>query len=42
MAWRISQQNDCVSNCTLKFLKHSERVGVRFGEEKYAPSAFLN
>ncbi|WFC97501.1 protein transporter tim9 [Malassezia yamatoensis] len=29
-----SKEQTCVANCTQKFLKHSERVGARFGEEK--------
>ena len=29
-----SKEHTCVANCTQKFLKHSERVGARFGEEK--------
>ncbi|PWN52142.1 putative TIM9-translocase of the mitochondrial inner membrane [Violaceomyces palustris] len=28
-----TKEDTCVSNCTLKFLKHSERVGARFSEE---------
>lgn len=32
LAFRL--QDTCVNNCTQKFLKHSERVGARFGEEK--------
>ncbi|PWY98418.1 putative TIM9-translocase of the mitochondrial inner membrane [Testicularia cyperi] len=28
-----SKEDTCVTNCTQKFLKHSERVGARFGEE---------
>ncbi|SYW80151.1 uncharacterized protein UBRO2_03419 [Ustilago bromivora] len=28
-----SKEDTCVSNCIQKFLKHSERVGARFGEE---------
>ncbi|TFK28041.1 chaperone [Coprinopsis marcescibilis] len=27
-----SKEDQCVFNCTEKFLKHSERVGARFGE----------
>ena len=27
-----SSQEQCVMNCTDKFLKHSERVGARFAE----------
>lgn len=30
-----SKETQCVSYCTQKFLKHSERVGARFAEEKY-------
>lgn len=30
-----SKEQACIANCTQKFLKHSERVGARFGEEKY-------
>lgn len=29
-----SKENTCVNNCVHKFLKHSERVGARFGDEK--------
>lgn len=29
-----TKEDACVSNCIQKFLKHSERVGARFGEEK--------
>lgn len=29
----ISPQEQCVLNCTDKFLKHSERVGARFAEQ---------
>ena len=28
-----SKESECVSHCTQKFLKHSERVGARFAEE---------
>ncbi|KAN0060365.1 protein transporter tim9 [Thecaphora frezii] len=28
-----TKEETCVTNCTLKFLKHSERVGARFTEE---------
>ncbi|KAL4399324.1 protein transporter tim9 [Malassezia pachydermatis] len=28
-----SKETQCVSYCTQKFLKHSERVGARFAEE---------
>ncbi|WFD39953.1 protein transporter tim9 [Malassezia japonica] len=28
-----SKEQACIANCTQKFLKHSERVGARFGEE---------
>ncbi|GBE84899.1 Mitochondrial import inner membrane translocase subunit TIM9 [Sparassis crispa] len=27
-----SKEEQCVNNCTDKFLKHSERVGARFAE----------
>jgi len=30
-----SKETTCVTNCTQKFLKHSERIGARFAEEKY-------
>ena len=30
-----SKEQACIANCTQKFLKHSERVGARFSEEKY-------
>ena len=29
----IASQEQCVMNCTDKFLKHSERVGARFAEQ---------
>lgn len=29
-----SKEDTCVANCAQKYLKHSERVGARFGEEK--------
>lgn len=28
-----TKETECVSHCTQKFLKHSERVGARFSEE---------
>ncbi|KAI9208129.1 Tim10/DDP family zinc finger-domain-containing protein [Polychytrium aggregatum] len=27
-----SKEQSCLSKCTEKFMKHSERVGLRFGE----------
>ncbi|KAF8636016.1 hypothetical protein AX15_000176 [Amanita polypyramis BW_CC] len=27
-----SKEDQCITNCTEKFLKHSERVGARFAE----------
>ncbi|PKI83680.1 protein transporter tim9 [Malassezia vespertilionis] len=28
-----AKETTCISNCTQKFLKHSERIGARFSEE---------
>ncbi|PWN21491.1 putative TIM9-translocase of the mitochondrial inner membrane [Microstroma glucosiphilum] len=28
-----TREEECVDKCTMKFLKHSERVGARFQEE---------
>lgn len=30
-----SKETTCISKCSEKFLKHSERVGQRFQEQKY-------
>lgn len=30
-----SKESSCISKCSEKFLKHSERVGQRFQEQKY-------
>ncbi|KDN53158.1 putative TIM9-translocase of the mitochondrial inner membrane [Tilletiaria anomala UBC 951] len=28
-----TKEDKCIEHCTLKFLKHAERVGARFAEE---------
>lgn len=40
-----TKENNCINKCSEKFLKHSERVGQRFQEQKYVsvtsvPSSF--
>lgn len=30
-----TKENNCINKCSEKFLKHSERVGQRFQEQKY-------
>ena len=30
-----SKETSCIAKCSEKFLKHSERVGQRFQEQKY-------
>ncbi len=30
-----SKEDSCIAKCAEKFLKHSERVGQRFQEQKY-------
>lgn len=30
-----AKESSCISKCSEKFLKHSERVGQRFQEQKY-------
>lgn len=32
-----SKETSCISKCSEKFLKQSERVGQRFQEQKYVP-----
>ncbi len=32
-AFPANPQEQCVMNCTEKFIKHSERVGARFAEQ---------
>lgn len=36
-----TKENNCISKCSEKFLKHSERVGQRFQEQKYVSKSVV-
>ncbi|RLV92939.1 Asparagine--tRNA ligase mitochondrial [Spathaspora sp. JA1] len=36
-----TKESSCIAKCSEKFLKHSERVGQRFQEQKYVPNTLV-